>query len=349
MNLFPIYVFLGPESGEKAREILEIKQAFKEKHNNSIEEYTLYGFEDGIPGLLELARGGNLFSSGCFIIFREADQIKINDQMKQLEQYIKSPSADCVIVFDSDQVSTTKFPFLKKVTSLIPKQAQKIFWEMFENKRQSWLISYVRSHGGSISREAAELFLELVENNSQDMARECDTLLLLHQGDTEITLEDVERFIFHSKEENAYSIFGYLADRDLSRALEGLHKFVGAGDHHSIPLMGSLVRQFRVLGMLKSTFPKGIPSNDTLKDHGIGFRRAQTAYQTALQKYTTLEVGRIIQLAGQYEFALREFRSSWHHRLLELFCYQVTVRGGQGSIITSQEEPDQLGVFALSH
>lgn len=347
MNLFPMYVFLGPESGEKARETQELKKAFKEKYHDSIEEFTLYGFEDGIPRLLELARGGSLFSAGCFITFREADQIKINDQIKQLEQYIKSPTPDCLIVFESDQVSTTKFPFLKKVSSLIPKQAQKIFWEMFENKRQSWLISYVRSHGGSISREAAELFLELVENNSQDMARECDTLLLLHQGDAEITLEDVERFIFHSKEENPYTIFGYLAERDLSRALEGLQKYVGGGEHLSIPLMGSLVRQFRVLGLLKSTFPKGVPSNDGLKEHGIAFRRAQTAYQTALQKYSALEAGRIIHLAGQYEFTLREFRSSWHHRLLELFFYQVIVRGGQGSVITSQEEPDELGVFAL--
>ncbi|NCN06033.1 MAG: DNA polymerase III subunit delta [Spirochaetales bacterium] len=351
-----VYLFLGPETGEKNQVTTDLLQEFRATHGGGVDEFTFYGFEDSIDKLVETARSGSLFSSGTFIIFRGIEQVRLGEKGGVFDRYLKTPSPDCLIVLQSDEVSTSKYPTLKRLSELLPEKNKKIYWEMYESKRLGWITSYIRNRGGSMSPEAAELFLELVENNSQDMARECDKLLLLHGEGREITLEDIEHYIFHSKEENAYTIFGYLAEKDLVRSLEGLQKVFSGGEGQGIPLMAGLVRQFRTLGALKSRIPRGMPSIDLLKTMGVTFKRSQGVYQAAFQKYSAGEVARVVRLAGKYEFALREFRGAWHQRLLELFMYQTVVRGGRGELLGTDGpgslegslEPDSLGFFGLS-
>ncbi|KGE71871.1 DNA polymerase III subunit delta [Spirochaeta lutea] len=339
-NMFPVYLFLGPESGEKGAAVNRLLEQYRSAAGGEIDTYTLYGFEDSLSRLVELARNGSLFSAGVFIRFRNAEQIKGTGDLSLLAEYLKKPAEQTLVVFESDETSSQKTASLKRIAAKTPKSAQKVFWEMFENQRQSWLINYIRSKGSTISTEAAELFLDLVQNNTEQMAHEADKLILLHgisSGDGqqigEIVAEDIEQYIYHSKEENPFTIFKYVVERDFSLSLEGLQKVFAAGDSMGIGIMAGLLRQFRVLLGLKSDYPRGVPSQEGLKKHGVVFKRSQAIFAQGLRNFSLIELGRIVRLAGEYEFALREHRPAMHCHLLSLFCYQAVVRGGAGEVL----------------
>ena len=347
MNQSPVYLFLGPETGEKGREVRALKEQFARDQGGNIESQVFYGFDDDLAAVLGDARNGSLFSQGRFLVFRAIEELRGSQDVVALEAYLRNPPPATVLVLESDEASSSRSSFMKKAASIIPKKAQKIFWEMFENQRQTWLISYIRENGGNISKPAAELILDLVSNNTEEMARECDKLLALHAGAGEITVDDVESYIFHSKEESPYTIFGYLAERNLGLALEALHTVLAQGEGQAIGLFAGLIRQFRTFAAIKADNPRGEPADDALKAHGVVFKRAQAAFRTACRNYSAAEAGRILKLAGSYEFALREFRSGLHSHLLQLFFYQAVVNGGVGSIVDPPVDEEGAGLFGL--
>lgn len=347
MSLQPVYLFLGPENGEKARETKRLHGEFAQASGGEIDHHVYYGFDDSLSQVLAEARSGSLFSSGSFIVFRSIEEIKGNEDSNALAAYLKNPPKDAVLVLESNETSSSRTAFLKKAATLIPKPAQKVFWEMFENQRQSWLIAYLRERGGHISPQAAEAFLDLVANNTEEMARECDKLLALHPEEgREISLEDVETYIFHSREESAYTVFAYLAEKNLIAALEAVNSILAQGEGQAIGLMAGLIRQFRALATIKAATPRGEPRQDQLKAAGIIFKRAQNTFLTACRNFRAQESARVLRAAGAYEFSLRELRSPSHKHLLHLFCYQA-VHGADRALVDPPEDIDSIGPFGL--
>lgn len=404
MSSSSVYLFLGPESGDKNREIEALRQAFRggggstgtgesaasarngstsggaasggsstgagagpaaasgqagvpqEKSpeeaarkppKKSIEEHILHGFDDDAATLVRLLRSPSLFSDGIFVVFRGIEQVRGADQAALLGDYLVHPSENTVLILESTENSLAKIPVLAKHGQLIPRQNQKVFWEMFENRREDWLRSRIRERGGSISRDAAELFLETVENNTETMAWEVDKLLLMHANKSEIQVEDIETYLFHSKVETPFTVFAYLAERNLENCLAAIPGIL-ASEGTGIPVLAGIVRQLRILAKIKSLQPRGVPDTALLEEVGLKFKRAQASMLAAASRFSAAETAAALALALHYEFALREFGPAMHAHLLQLFCYQVIVRGGRGTIVTRSAEPDRTGVFSLS-
>ena len=78
---------------------------------------------------------------------------------------------------------------------------------MFENRKPQWVENFFRKNGFSISPDAVEQILEMVENNTESLKSECSRFFFCFEKGTTITSDDVEKILSHNREENAFTLF----------------------------------------------------------------------------------------------------------------------------------------------
>jgi len=174
-----IYLFLGPENGEKKEFIKKIKKNKTEKYGD-LENFRFYPYDTEIIEIVSIMKNGSLFSSHKLVIINNCEDIKKKNAIEQLVTYCKSPSKDVTLILLSDNNKVDS-----KIEKVIPAAQKKIFWEMFENKKKGWVISFFRKKNIIIRSSTVELFLEMVENDTDSMKKECEKLAFyFNEGDT---------------------------------------------------------------------------------------------------------------------------------------------------------------------
>ena len=107
-----------------------------------------------------------------------------------------------ILILQSD---TTKVESALK--GIFPKEGTKIFWELFEDQKRGWIVRYFREAKLTVTQDAVDVLLEMVENNTQDLKKECEKFVLFFEPGKKISGEELEQYIYHSKEENVFTLF----------------------------------------------------------------------------------------------------------------------------------------------
>lgn len=123
--------------------------------------------------------------------------------------------------------TTDRIP--ESLTRLLTAKQRIMFWEMFENKKQEWIISRFKSAGMQIEKEAVLFILQTIENNKEYLENEISKIIavfsaLRKEGEQSVRKEFIEEYLFHSKEENAFSLFSAMMKKDLPGSMQILEK-----------------------------------------------------------------------------------------------------------------------------
>lgn len=243
-----VYLFTGPEAGEKSDAINVLREDAVKK-NGSIDEYKYYATDTRITDVVSQLRNASLFSPALFIVLRNAESIKLKSDTDLLSDWVKASSdSPNVLVLVSDENSVDK-----KLESKIPAANKKIFWEMFENQKPQWLQNFLRKNGYSADAEAIELILDMVENNTESLRSECSRFFYCFEKGHRISVSDVEKILAHNRTENAFTLFEAMADSSRSPAqrletsLDILQKIRASRDSNSVALISGLLYSFRQL------------------------------------------------------------------------------------------------------
>jgi len=322
-NPEPVYLFLGPEIGQKNEKIQTIINTYKTKTKEIPDIHKFYPYDTTVAEIVSLMKNGALFSNYKFVTLMNIEDIKKNS-IAELISYIKSPGLECTLFLLSDKNSVDK-----KITTAIPKKAVQIFWELFENQKKSWISNFFRKDNIEISNDAIEMILEMVENNTNDMRNSCTHLAIYFGKNSQIEETDIENFIYHSKEENVFTLFKKIAAYDFSSSLEILHKIALSGEGSPIQLISGLQWQFRKLLTLSQLFSKQYGREEALSKAQIRGKRNQQTYLDGLKNYSTKELQNIIVLIAKYDILARETNKKSHLMLMELFIYYCVIQKGQ--------------------
>jgi len=92
-NPEPVYLFLGPEIGQKTDEILKIQKTFQTQAGVTPEIHKFYPYDTSISEVISLMKNGSLFSNYKFVTFMNIEELK-KDDIAELIEYIKSPGAE---------------------------------------------------------------------------------------------------------------------------------------------------------------------------------------------------------------------------------------------------------------
>lgn len=347
----PVYLFTGPEFGERNDEIDRIKSELNKKYG-SFDDYLYYASETSVPTVVSMLQTESLFTPATCIVYKAAELIKKKEDIESLGAWVKSvlPSKSGgaakdshVLILVSDENSVDS-----KLEKIIPKENKKIFWEMFDNRKLPWVKDYFKKNGYSVTDDAADLILEMVENNTAALKTEINRFFTLFQKGYNVTASDVESVIADTKGETGYTLFAALTDTSVSsqerfeNALTILQKLKLAANNSSSYAAGitaTLGGCFKKALFWHELVQSGSPMDEySLKSNGFTSKKMRTQYQNASALWTHGQTVAIMALIAQTEIQIRSAgRGGLEDNYLAMLLYCIVIKKG-GSMQSYSED-----------
>lgn len=326
----PIYLFTGPEAGERNDEIAKIKKSLKQNYGE-IDEHLFFLQETSLDKIMTILQSGTLFSSAVCIVCRNAELLKKKDEFTMIEEWLKSePVESSVLILVSDDISVDS-----KLEKLIPVQNKKKFWEMFEDRKLPWIYDFFRKNSYSITEDAAELILEMIENNTESLKQECSRFFLCFPKNHEITSSEVDAILSHNREESAFSLFNKISDSSSSSqkrfedAVNILQKIRLSKNSSSVMLIAGLTSCFRKLSLWHKIYSEnGAPDDFVLKTNGFASKLMQKQYRNASKIWTYGQTVAILSVLASTDATIRSDGTFLEEISLQKMLYEIIMLKG---------------------
>jgi DNA polymerase-3 subunit delta len=315
------FLFLGPELGEKQDAIDRIRGELTAKYGSPPEETHFYAGDTPAADIASFLLNGSLFSSARMVLVKNAELLKKKEDAASIVAYLKAPAADATLILVSDGTNLDR-----TIEDAVPKSAKRIFWELFDNQKPEWVRSYFKREGFSVDGDAINTILELVENNTGALRRECSRLVLFAGGKTGakavITAAEIEKWLSHTRGESAFTLFSALAGGNLSRSLEILDALLAAQET-SVSIIAGLVWCFRRFRDYCELAARGGTSDFELKKIGITTVKGRRDYAEAERTFGLDAADHFLSLSAEYDIAAREGGAAAENILLHLYIYKL--------------------------
>ena len=310
------YIFLGPELGQKQDAVAGIRKKLQEK--GPLEEFLFYAGENSAQEIADTVRNHGLFAQSKLCIVKNADQIKKKDELALIASCMERLNSDSAMILISDEL---KLP--AGIDDCCRKENRQVFYEMFENRKGPWLENFFRQAGRKVSADAIDLILELVENNTDALKRECSRLIAFLPADRPVRPEDIEKWLSHNREESAFTLFSRIAACDKDRAVESLHTLLAAKESPQA-LFAGLLWCFRKLRGFHGLLREGKADNGfEMKKLGLSSPKAKTDYAFAARHFDEAAVDGCMAITARYDILTRSSGSALEDVLMDMYLMEI--------------------------
>jgi len=313
------YIFLGPEIGEKQDAIDAIRK--KLAAGGTPDEFVFYAGETPPLKIAEAVQNHSLFAAPRLFIVKNADQIKKKDETSLIASCMEELEADSVMILVSDD-----FKLAAGLDSCCPRNNRTVFYEMYENKKPEWVQSFFRREGHKITANAVDVILEMVENNTDALKRECSRLMLFLPKDRPVEADDIEKWLSHNREESAFTLFSRIAAGDAQKAVETMHTLLAAKERPQSILAG-LTWCFRKLRDYMVLVREGKADNSfETKKIGLSSPKTKSDCAAAARRYNSAAVDACLALTAEYEILARQAGQALESVLMDMYVLKVMGR-----------------------
>lgn len=324
-----VYLYTGPENGEKNDAVQNIRAALKKKFGET-EEYSYYASETPVKDFMGILENESLFANAVCVTVKNAETLKKKEDIETITKWISSSTSESnVLILTSDEISIDT-----KIEKAIPASNKKIFWEMFENQKVPWIQNFFRKNGYSIKEEAAEDILEMIENNTEALKNECSRFFILFPKGTQITAKDVDSVLSHSREENAFTLFETMAEeipeqeKRLEKSLDILQKIRLSKENSSVMIIAGLTSCFRKLLLWHKLRVQGQNDDFNLKINGFASKKLKTQYSKAANHWTSGQTTAILADLANSDMEIRSSGTLLEDTILQKLIYEIIVKKG---------------------
>ena len=327
-----MYLFTGPEFGERNDAVTNIKNALKKKFGET-EDYSFYATETSVAEFMGILQNESLFASATCVVVKNADAIKKKDDVDTIVSWISNTKSETsVLILVSDEISIDS-----KIEKAVPAANKKVFWEMFEDRKLPWVQGFFSKNGYGISEDGAALVLEMIENNTEALKNECSRFFILFPKEHFITAEDVESVLAHTREENAFSLFGQMAsaadgaEERFEKSLEILQKIRLSKENSSVMIIAGLASCFRKLSLWQKLKSEGKTDDFNLKINGFSSKKMRQQYASAAKVWTSGQTVAILAVLASGDVAIRSGGTLMEDVLLQKLLYEIIIKKGAAS------------------
>ncbi|HBG25054.1 MAG: DNA polymerase III subunit delta [Bacteroidetes bacterium GWF2_41_61] len=206
----PFYLLMGEEPYYSDVIIDEIARNALTEDERGFNQLILYGSDVTATQVVESARRYPMLASRQVVIVKEAQMM---DRLDELEFYFRQPMPTTLLV-----VSLTNKSLDKRTTLYKSALSNGVVFESFSLRDDmifSWIESYIKSKGYSISPEAALLMGEYCGTELRKLVLELDKLLTnLPDTRKKIDTIEIEENIGISREYNVFELTKAISFRD---------------------------------------------------------------------------------------------------------------------------------------
>lgn len=330
----PIFLYTGPEAGEKNDQIASQKQALKDKFGSSDDFVYYCGKELNMNEVIAQLMTESLFTPATFITVRNAELLKDKNDIENLADWAKSAETkndgSAVLILVSDELKVD--PKLEKI---VPPANKKVFWEMFDDRKEQWLFNFFKKNGYSVEQDAVSLILEMVENNTEALRTECGRFFMCFAPGHCVTEKDVEQVLSHNREESAFTLFNEMTERNtpekkFENCLSILQKIrLSKKDSESVVIIAGLTYCFRKLALWHNLHSNGKnPSETELKINGFSSKTAQNQYRKAAAVWNAPQTAAIEAILAKTDIETRNSGDFFQDTQLVLMIYEIIIKKG---------------------
>ena len=316
MKVLAASLFLGPEIGEKQNVIEEIR-----KQLSTPEETVYYAGDTPVPTMVSVMRNGSLFSDSRLFLIKNAELIKKKEELDLLSSYLSNPPDNTYLILISEESSVSRV-----IENKIPPAGKRIFWELLDSRKSEWVESFFRKEGFRISAEGIQTILELVENNTAALRQECSRLMLFLDKTKEINGEEAEKWLSHTREESAFTLFSRIAAGDFSRSLESMRILLAAKES-PVAIFAALASCFRKLIGYLFLKEAGITDEAEYRKIGVSSPGAKRDYSAAGKRYNSAGAETCLALTAEYDFLVRSSGTFPEQILMDQYLYKIHSTG----------------------
>ncbi|MDR0586229.1 MAG: DNA polymerase III subunit delta [Treponema sp.] len=317
------FLFLGPELGEKLDALDIIRKNLRGEDPPraqspvppALEETSFYAGETPVSQIVSVIKNGSLFSDARLFIIKNAESIKKKEDAVLMVSCLENPGDGVTLILLSDETRLDK-----RIEDAVPRERRRIFWELFENRKSEWVASFFRRSGCRIDEGGIAAVLEMVENNTDALRRECTLLVFFLGGEKIISAEDVERCLSHTREESPFTLFAALARGNLSLSLDIERALLGTKQSPQAILAG-LAWCFRKLSDYFALKETGEANDFEMKKIGLGSQKVRADYIEAARRWKN--AGKALAVIGEYEYLFRSFGGDFEEILMDTFIYTL--------------------------
>jgi DNA polymerase-3 subunit delta len=313
------YLLLGPETGEKENFIKSLINGIEKKKKSKPDVYKYFATETPCLEIISLLKNRLLFADYKVVIVFGAESIGKNDGVL-LEEYLRHPAPDTMLILCTDEMRVAH----QTVEQAIAPENKKIFWELLEHQKRGWVSNFFIKRSMRVDEEALDFIIEMVENNTKDLASICERLEIFFGRNASLHYEDIENFIYHSKEENVFTLFSGIVKRDFALSLEILDKILLSHEEDAIRILSGLLWQVHNVIQFVALLAQGTTTERAFQKLAIKTKRQQKLYGEAKANFSLEELLKIVALISQFDTWFRVHNQNIHRILLELFIYSIT-------------------------
>jgi DNA polymerase-3 subunit delta len=313
------HISLGPEIGKKQDAIEALRKKIAGTHPvDSIEETVFYAGETPVVEIANAVQNHSLFAESRLFIVKNADQIKKKEEVTLIASCMEELESETTLILVSDE-----FKLASGLDDCVPKNNRTVFYELFENEKSEWVRSFFKREGRNIDADGVDTILEMVENNTDALRRECSRLMLFLPKDRPATAEDVEKWLSHSREESAFTLFSRIAAGDISRSIETLHTLLAAKES-ATGILATLAWCFRKLRDYLVLLKTGDASNNfELKKIGLSSPKARSDYAAAARRYNAPAADACLALTAEYDILTRASGAPLEQVLMDVYLVKL--------------------------
>jgi DNA polymerase-3 subunit delta len=323
------YLLAGPEEGEKDARIAAIATAIEQKTGGPPELHRFHAAEARVADVLMILSNRSLFARHRLVLLTDVELVKGKADVEALAAYLASPADDATLVLETSELPGA---VAAPLTKLLPKQAKIIFWEMYENAKKGWIVNFFRQRKVGLDPGVVDHILDMVTNNTRELRAECERIALYLGPGATLDLERAEQYLYHSKEENVFTLFDRLAVRDHAGAQEVLDKILLAGENDPQQVAAGLLWQFgRIVKYQRLVGREHYNPEEAFEALKLRGRRNQAAVAAAAKAYDAGALDTIVALLTEMDARFRTGRADVHPLMLQLAIYYITRGGGRGA------------------
>ncbi|MGP1440107.1 MAG: DNA polymerase III subunit delta [Treponema sp.] len=334
----PIYLFTGPEIGERNIAVAKIKDTLTKQYG-VLDLHNIYAGLTPISDVLSILQTGSLFNNAICVVLNNAHEITKKDEIQAIADWAKSSmSFPSFLILTSDEISINK-----SIETIVPKAQKQIFWELFENKKREWITRFFAKEKMKIAEDAIDSILELVENNTEMLKTSCSHLVLFFDEGKIVEAKDIETLLSHTKEETPFSLFDAISYLNFSQSLSIVQKLMQIKNTSPIQIIAGLTFCFRrLLDWHTIIRVNNGFSEMAVKTKGFTSKTAIEQYKRAGKNFSIEDTERILFLLDHIDFEMRLTGSSFQNILLEYLIYLIIAKRG---VMANNYTPHPYKIF----
>ena len=188
-KVWPTYLLLGEDRGAKEEVISALKEhLFGDEEQKGSGSSVFFGDEASVYEIVETLATSSIFSNKKMVIVHSFDSI---GNSKPLLNYVKAPISDTVLLLLTDKTSVPK----STKTAAADTGKVAVFWPMFQNEGERWLLRYLKSAGVEAEPDAVKYIIEVTGTGKLELKSQAEHIInYLEEGDV-LTFETAKSII----------------------------------------------------------------------------------------------------------------------------------------------------------